>query len=182
MLENQKEHKKHFKDQYDDEEVLYVFRKHPIVMRKALVIACFGPLLGVLPAAIQPTLGFPVFFGGLALGFVISFLVMLPAWIGWFYSIFIVTDQRLIQISQKGLFTRSVVDIGLAKIQSTNYEIKGIQATLLGFGTIVVQTYMGDMVVHEVYHPEKVIKKIATILKDQGIVAEMLDEPSATEN
>ena len=182
MSENKKSPEKHFKDQYDDEDVLFVFRKHPIVMRKALVLASLGPLLGVLPAAINPQLGFGFFFGGLAVGFVLSFLIMLPAWIAWYYSIFIVTDQRLIQISQKGLFNRSVVDIGLAKIQSTNYEVRGIQATLLGFGTIVIQTYMGDMVVHEVYHPEKVIKTIATILKDQGIVAEVLDESTSDDN
>ncbi len=175
MSEKKAEHQKVFDDQYDDEEVLYIFRKHPIVMRKALVFACLGPLIGVIPAAVKPSLGFGYFFGGLGLGFVLAFLIMLPAWIAWYYSIFIVTDQRLLQITQRGLFSRSVVDIGLSKIQSTNYEIKGIQATLLGFGTIVVQTYMGDMVVHEVYHPEKVIRNISTILKDQGIVAELLD-------
>lgn len=163
---------KRFEDQFDDEEVLFVFRKHPIVMRKGLVLACLGPLLGVLPAAIRPTLGFGYFFGGLAAGFALGALMMLPSWIAWYYSVFIVTDQRFIQITQRGLFHRSVVDLGLAKIQSTNYEVRGIQATLLSFGTIVIQTYMGDMVIHEVYHPARVIRKLSTILRDQGIIAE----------
>ncbi|RTK94248.1 PH domain-containing protein [Candidatus Saccharibacteria bacterium] len=166
---------KYFDDQFDDEEVLFVFRKHPIVMRKGLILACLGPLIGVLPAAIQPTLGFGFFFGGLAAGFVLGFLFILPSWIAWYYSVFIVTDQRFIQITQKGLFTRSVVDLGLSKIQSTNYEVRGVQATLLGFGTIVIQTYMGDMVIHEVHHPAKVIRKLATILRDQGIIAEDIE-------
>ena len=165
-------HDKHFEDQFDDEEVLFVFRKHPIVMRKGLVLACLGPLFGILPAAIKPTLGFGFFFGGLAAGFVLGALLMLPSWIAWYYSVFIVTDQRFIQITQRGLFHRSVVDLGLGKIQSTNYEVKGIQATLLSFGTIVIQTYMGDMVIHEVYHPAKVIRTLATILREQGIIAE----------
>ena len=176
MSENKKEHDKYFADQFDDEDVLFVFRKHPIVMRLGLVLACLGPLVGILPAAIKPSLGFGYFFGGLGTGFILGALIMLPSWIAWYYSVFIVTDQRFIQITQKGLFHRSVVDIGLSKIQSTNYEVKGIQATLLGFGTIVIQTYMGDVVVHEVHHPAKVIKTIATILKDQGIVAEIIDE------
>lgn len=166
--------KKHFEDQFDDEEVLFVFRKHPIVMRKGLVLACLGPLFGILPAAIKPTLGFGFFFGGLAAGFALGALLMLPSWIAWYYSVFIVTNQRFIQITQRGLFHRSVVDLGLRKIQSTNYEVRGIQATLLSFGTIVIQTYMGDMVIHEVYHPAKVIRTIANILRDQGIVAEEL--------
>jgi len=164
--------KKYFDDQFDGEEVLYVFRKHPIVMRKGLVLACLGPLIGVLPAAIKPSLGFGYFFGGLLAGFILGFLIIFPSWIAWYYSVFIITDQRFIQITQKGLFQRSVVDLGLSKIQSTNYEIRGLQATLLGFGTIVIQTYMGDVVVHEVHHPSRVIRTLSRILRDRGIIAD----------
>jgi hypothetical protein len=135
-------------------------------------MACLGPLFGVIPAAIKPELGFSVFFGGLGAGFLLGLLLFFPSWIAWFYSVFIVTDQRLIQITQKGLFTRSVVDLGLSKIQSTNYEVRGLQATLLGFGTIVIQTYMGDLVIHEVHHPAKIIRELSEVLRDKGIVAE----------
>lgn len=162
--------KKIFADQFDDEEVLVVFRKHPVVMRKGLVLALIGPLIGVIPAAVKPTLGFGWFFGGLAIGFALGLLLYLPAWIAWFYSVFIVTDQRFIQITQKGLFHRSVVDIGLNQIQMVNYEISGMQQTLLGFGTIVMQTYMGDLVVHDMHHPAQVQKKMLNILRDQGII------------
>ena len=161
---------KYFADQYDDEEVLYVFKRHPVVMRKELVLSMFGPLVGILPAAIKPELGFGFFFGGLAAGFFLGFLIMLPAWIGWNFSVFIVTDQRFIQITQKGLFTRGVSDIGLNQIQSINYEIKGLQETLLGFGTIKMQTYVGDMVINDVHHPNKIQKKLALIMREQGIV------------
>ena len=43
---------KYFDDQLDDEDVLFVFKKHPVVMRKGLVIGMLGPLLGIAPAAI----------------------------------------------------------------------------------------------------------------------------------
>lgn len=166
--------KRMFEDQFDDEEVLYVFRKHPIVMRWGLVLWGIGPILGMLPAAINPSLGFGYFFAGLGIGTLISILIFLPFWIAWYYSVFIITNQRFIQITQRGLFHRSVVDLGLNKIQSTNYEIRGIQATLLGFGTIVIQTYMGDMVIHEVHRPAKIIRNLSTVLREQGIVAEEL--------
>jgi uncharacterized membrane protein YdbT with pleckstrin-like domain len=161
---------KYFSDQFDDEEVLYVFRKHPVVMRTGLVLGMFGPLLGVIPAAVKPSLGFGWFFGGLALGILGGLLLFLPSWIAWFYSVFIVTDQRFIQITQRGLFHRSVVDIGLNQIQMVNYEIAGFQETLLGFGTIMMQTYMGDLVIHQVHKPAKIQKKMLHILRDQGII------------
>jgi hypothetical protein len=170
------EHLKYFEDQFDDEEVLIVFRKHPVVMRKGLVLFSIGPLLGVIPAAIWPTLGFGVFFGGLFGGLLLGALLFLPAWIAWYYSVFIVTDQRFIQITQKGLFHRSVVDIGLNQIQMVNYEVAGFQETLLGFGTIMMQTLMGELTIHDVHHPAKIQKKLLHILRDEGIIASQYPE------
>lgn len=163
---------KYFDDQFDDEEVLYVFHKHPIVMRKGLVFGMFGPLLGILPAAIRPELGMGFFFGGLIVGCLLGLLIFAPSWIGWHFSIFIVTDQRFIQITQKGLFHRAVADLGLQQIQSVNYEVSGIEQTMLGFGTIKMQTYVGDLTIHNVHHPARIQKKLLSILREEGITVQ----------
>jgi hypothetical protein len=159
---------KYFEDQFDDEEVLYVFRKHPVVMRRGLVLGMLGILLGTVPALIKPEYSW--FFGGLAGGFILGILLFLPSWIAWYYSVFIVTDQRFIQITQKGLFHRSVVDIGLNQIQMVNYEVAGLQETMLGYGTIMMQTLMGDLVIHDIHHPAHIQKKVINILRDEGVV------------
>lgn len=176
-----KDKNKLFDDQFDGEEVLYVFRKHPVVMRKGFIFACLAVLAGTLPALVKPEMSY--FFGGLAAGFVLSIIVFSPSWISWYYSIFIVTDQRLIQLTQKGLFHKTVVDLSLSQIQSINYEVSGLQATLLGFGTIMIQTYMGDLVIHDVHHPGHVVKKLTLILREQGVEpASMVpDQQSAKE-
>ena len=160
-------HKKYFSDQFDDEQMLLMFRKHPIVMRKEILVASVLLLLGVIPALIIPT--YAVFFGGLGIGFLSAFVVMFYAWIGWHFTVYIVTDQRLMQISQKGLWKRSVVDIGLDKIQTISYEIKGLQETLFGFGTIVIQTYVGELVIHDVHHPRHIQKKMSHLLRELGV-------------
>lgn len=159
---------KYFDDQLENEEVLFVFRKHPVVMRKGLIIAMMAILVGVLPSLVKPE--YLYLFGGLAGGCVLSLLVFSPSWISWYYSVFIVTDQRLIQITQKGLWKRSVVDIGLPQIQMVNYEVSGLQETMLGFGTIMMQTFVGDLVIHDVHHPAKIQKKLLTILREKGVL------------
>jgi hypothetical protein len=161
---------KYFEDQFDDEEVLLVFRKHPVVMRTGLVLGLLGPLIGVIPAAVKPTLGFGFFFGGLAGGVILGFLLFAPSWINWYFSVFVVTNQRLIQKTQKGLFHTSNVDIGLNQIQMINYEIAGLQETLLGFGTVMMQTYLGELIIHDLHHPQKIQKELLHILREQGIV------------
>ncbi len=160
---------KYFEDQFDDENVLYVFAKHPVVMRKGLVLFSFGPLIGILPAAFKPSLGLQYFFGGLIIGLLVGILVFLPYWISWHFSSFIVTDQRFIQITQKGFFHRAVADLSLSQIQSVNYEVSGLEETVLGFGTIKMQTYVGDLNLHDIHHPAKVQKKLLTILRKEGV-------------
>lgn len=159
---------KHFADQLDNEEVLLVFRKHPVVMRKGLILASLCLLLGTIPSLIKPEYSY--FIEGIGIGLVVGMLLFSPWWISWFYTVFIVTDHRFIQITQKGLFHRSVVDIGVNQIQMVNYEISGIQETLLGFGTIIIQTYMGDLIIHEIHHPAKTQQAILGILRDRGVV------------
>lgn len=160
---------RYFKEQFDDEEVLFMFRKHPVVMRVGLILGCLGPLIGILPAAINPNLGFGWFYGGLALGCLLGVLLFFPSWINWYYSIFLVTDMRFIQITQKGFFNKTFVDLGLNKIQSLNYEVRGIEATVLGYGTILIQTYMGDLTIHHIHYPAKIYKKLNEILLDNDI-------------
>jgi len=157
---------KYFKDQFDDEEVLLVFRKHPVVMRRGFVAAMVILLLGSVPALFNPT--YTTYFVGMGIALLLAALVMLPSWIGWYFSVFIVTDQRLIQITQKGLFNRSVIDMRLDQIQMVNYQIAGLQQTLLGFGTIMMQTIVGDLVIHEIHRPAKIQKQLLEILREKG--------------
>ncbi|HEY5268370.1 MAG TPA: PH domain-containing protein [Candidatus Saccharimonadales bacterium] len=160
---------KHFEDQLDNEEVLLVFRKHPVVMRRGLIISMTCLLVGVLPSIVKPVISY--FFIGLGIGFVVAIILFMPYWIAWFYSVYIVTNQRLIQITQKGLFHKSVVDIGLNQIQMVNYEINGLQETLLSFGTIIIQTYMGDLTIHDAHRPKKIQKEILGILRNEGVLS-----------
>lgn len=168
---------KYFDDQFDDEDVLYVFRKHPVVMRKGLILASVATLVGPLYVLALTFLepnnppSLTLFFLSLVGSLVLAVIVMLPSWMSWHFSVFIVTTQRLIQITQKGFFHRSVVDMGLSQIQMVNYAVSGLEETLLGFGTIMMQTFVGDLVIHDIHHPAKIQKKLLEILREQGVSA-----------
>lgn len=169
---------KYFEDQFDDEEVLYVFRRHPVVMRKGLILWSFALLVGPLYVLVLtkiyennpdklPTVN--TFYLAMLGSLILSIMVFFPFWLSWYFSVFIVTTQRFIQITQKGFFHRSVSDMGLSQILSVNYEIAGLQETMLGFGTIKVQTFMGDVLLREVHHPAHTAKKIIGIMRAEGV-------------
>lgn len=159
---------KQFKDQYDDEALLTMFRRHPVVMRKSLIYASIGLLLGTVPSLVKPD--YLYFFGGLGAGLLIATVIFTYGWMGWFYSVFLVTDQRFVQITQSGMFNRSVVDIALEQIQMVNYNVSGFQETVLGFGTLSIQTMVGELTIHEVHKPAHVQKEIIHILREQGVI------------
>ncbi len=165
---------KHFKEQFEDEETLLVFRKHPIIMRKGLILAAFGTLVGPLYTLIltyvdktnPPTIAF--FFESMVASFLLAMILIFPWWVRWYFSVYIMTNKRFIQ-QNRSLLQVNVVDIGLDQIQMINYQITGLEETVLHFGTIVVQTYVGDLVIKQVHHPEKIQTKMVHILRDLGI-------------
>ncbi len=95
-------------------------------------------------------------------------LIFFYHWIGWYYSVFIVTDQRIQQTSQTGLFGKTVIDLSLSKIQNISYNVPGFTGEILGFGTIVIQTYVGDMIIDKAEHPDKIYNKLQEALHKSG--------------
>lgn len=155
-----------FEGQHEDEELLMFFRRHPIVMRRGLLALLGLFLLGLIPITLFPLELHYLWFG--ALGFALGSVALFYSWIGWYYSVYFVTDQRLIQVTHKGLFKSSLVDVGLNKIQSVNFQIAGLQETMFRFGTIILQTYIGDLVMEKIHHPEKIHRSLVKIIKKYG--------------
>lgn len=149
---------KQFDGQRDDEEVLFVFRRHIIAMRKGFYGLAIPFVIASVPFLIFPQhlWLFWVAMGGFGLGL----LIFAYHWLGWYYSVFIVTNQRIQQVQQKGLFGKTVIDLTLSKIQNISYNIPGFTGEVLGFGTIIIQTFVGDMVLDKVEHPDKIYNKL----------------------
>ena len=169
----------HFKGQFPDEQVLLVFKRHPVVMRKGLIIMLLlilaGAVVGLFRSNNSLTVGnFLVrFIGPIIVGLIVGLVFLAYYWIGWYYTVCIVTDKRFIQFNQKGIFkSRSVNDISLSRILSVNYQVRGMVETLLGFGTIIIQTLVGDFVIAKVPKPAETQANIVLAIKESGVELE----------
>lgn len=163
-----------FEGQRDDETVQFIFRRHIIAMRKGFYGLVLPFIIGSLPYLIVPT-RLELLWGALA-GMVIGLLIFAYHWVGWYYSIFIVTDQRIQQTSQSGLFGKTVIDLSLNKVQNISYNVPGFSGEILGYGTIVIQTYVGDMIIDKAEHPDKIYNQLQNILHVVGGKADEFDE------
>lgn len=150
-----------FDGQRDGEVVLLVFRRHIIALRKGFYSILIPFFIASLPSLIAPgeLLYLWIALGGLGLGLLLFFY----HWIGWYFTVFILTDQRLRQVTQQGLFGKSVIDLPVSKIQNISYTVPGLSGEMFGFGTIVIQTYVGDLILDLIHHPAEVYNKLQDV-------------------
>lgn len=73
----------------------------------------------------------------------------------WSLNVFLVTNRRILDLNQTGLFSKSVTETTFDKIQDISYNKKGIFATLLDYGDVVVKTASHDenLELKKVHHP-----------------------------
>ena len=147
-----------FEGQRTGEEVLFVFRRHIIAMRKGFYTLLVPLVITAIPPLIwQDNLElFLLPVGGLALGLILFFY----HWMMWYFTVYLVTNERIRQITQRGFFGKDVVELRLSKIQNISYNIPGFTGEVFGFGTIVIQTFVGDLVIRTVEHPERTYNKL----------------------
>jgi len=161
-----------------DEKVILVLRKHWFVMFMegfVFVVLALAPslLLGIGARLLSPDLSSP-----LTLLIISGYLIWLIAlWIGFFIfwtdyylDVWIITDKRIIDIEQRGLFSRTTSALRHENIQDSTISQGGLISTLLGFGTVKVQSAATDVqiVIPYATNPRKV-KELIMHLHDQTI-------------
>lgn len=147
-----------FEGQHEGERVLFVFRRHIIAMRKGFYALLIPFALTAIPPLIwQNNLElFLLPLAGLALGL----LLFSYYFVMWYFTIYIVTTERIRQVTQHGLFGKDVVELRLSKIQNISYNIPGFTGEIFKFGTIIIQTFVGDLVIHMAEHPDETYTKL----------------------
>jgi hypothetical protein len=159
-----------FDGQRDGEELLFVFRRHIIAMRKGFYLLLIPFALSSIPPLIWQT-NLELFILPIV-GLGIGLLLFSYHFMMWYFTIYIVTDQRIRQITQRGFFGKDVVELRLSKIQNISYNIPGFTGEIFKFGTIIIQTFVGDLVIHKVEHPDEIYNKlqdaVSTAIGQQG--------------
>lgn len=172
------EHERDFDGQRDGEELLFVFRRHIIAMRKGFYLLLIPFAVSAIPPLVWQT-KLELFLLPIA-GLLLGLLMFSYHFMMWYFTVYIVTDQRIRQVTQRGFFGKDVVELGLSKVQNISYTIPGLSGELFKFGTIVIQTFVGDLVINNVEHPDKIYNKLqdavqSAVAEGQGTREETLE-------
>lgn len=137
----------HFEGQQPNECILQVIRRHwfDIFLQYIPVIIAFGALLASFFAI--PVVFPEFFYAQYTLVWFFESLFLLVLWIyaalifvDYYLDVWIITDRRVVNIEQKGLFLRDSSELRYRKIQDVTTEVKGFFPTMLDYGEVYVQT------------------------------------------
>lgn len=141
-----------FPGKHNQERVVMFFRRHPFQLIIGYVYLGFLATGIFLILLIAPfffdTLSEPfwraVFDFFLILGMLIVFYSVFVMWVHYYLDVYIVTDERIVLINQIDFFHRKVSEAEVENIQDVEIEVKGLFATIIGFGDIRVTTASAD--------------------------------------
>jgi hypothetical protein len=61
-------------------------------------------------------------------------------WLSYYLSVQIVTDRRIVDIDQVGLFSHTVSELHIENIEDVTSETNGLFGTIFNYGMVFVQT------------------------------------------
>lgn len=149
------------------EHVLYVLRRHPFTFLPralfALTLLILPMVLIVLMRRLFPELFvsaifFPIITLASSLYTLFVLLLLYTEFTDYYLDLWIITNDRIIDIEQFGLFSRTISEIDLFRLQDVTTEVKGFFATFLNYGTVTVTTASTnpDLVFRNIRDPNKI--------------------------
>ncbi len=165
-----------FESQLDSEKIYLVVREHPALLALRLGLLALLALIGIGAHAVIPGLLGDLLTGAGQLAFSLLFytyyLVLLVGllFICSFYylSLQIITDMRMVDVDQAGLFRRKVTEIQIENVEEVTSTAHGLLSTVFNFGNVLVQTSsaQNEFEFENVAKPEQ-IKKLILDLYEQ---------------
>ena len=168
---------KRLPNQERNEETILFLRRHWLEIVEISFFAfilCIIPIVLILIALSQGLHIFEQPFWGpfisviISIYIFISFLISITQFTDYYLDTWIVTNERIINIEQNGLFSRIVSELHLNQVQDVTSETKGIIATFLSYGDVQIQTAgtRGRFNFKQVDNPEKVKRVITRLVQE----------------
>ena len=155
-----------------DEKIILVLRQHLITQVKNLIILLaailiipgllsFSGFLDILPNKFMSA--FNIFW------IVLSFGLMIQSFLMWFFNVYIVTDERVIDVDFNSMIYRNISSAKIENIEDVTAKTTGPLAAIFDYGTILIQT-AGEKTQFEFDHvpqPAKITKLLNELILEE---------------
>ena len=182
-------HLSYFVLEKPNEKIIYMLRRHwitfiPIVLillvMLAVPVVVYFFIQKLFPDLLTGPTVFPlvVLLGSTYALF--AYLFFYIQFLDYYLELWIVTNDRIIDINQRGLFNREIVELELFRIQDITSEVKGAVATVLHYGDLHITTASStDFITFRQIPKPEMIREALIQLADEDLKEEYKEDVAA---
>jgi uncharacterized membrane protein YdbT with pleckstrin-like domain len=167
-----------------DEKIIKILRKDTFVLFVRLVLMIFliglPALAGYITLTLYPNLllgeiSYPLILLAVSGYVLFIWLFGFFTFIDYYLDIWIITNQRIIDVRQEGFFSRTVSELKISKIQDVTSELKGLFQFIFRYGDVHVQTAaeVQRFVFSQIPNPEQVRDTIIKLVEENKKINEV---------
>ncbi len=165
-------HRVNFENRDPEEKVILFLRSHPITN---LGWICFTFILVIAPPFFTAlpffdSIPFRYTLLGVFIWYLFTFIYAFEAFLDWFFSVNIITDERIFDFDFYNLTYRKVTDVNIDKIQDVTVSIGGGIGTLFNYGNVQIQTAAEIPEIDFINVPQP--DKVAKVLREMRLEEE----------
>ncbi len=153
-----------FETQERGESVVLFLRQHPVVNLNWISLTLILSILPLFFTFFPPYANLPTNFRFILIlsWYLALFGFVLAKFMSWFFNIFILTDERVVDVDFLNLFSRVISDAKIDHIQDVNSEMSGVWQTFFNYGTVFIQTAgeKPQFTFQNIPQPDKVVEII----------------------
>lgn len=164
-----------FENQEEEEKIVLLLRMHwltnvpwvilAIILLLAPLVLRFFPLISFLPPRYQ--------LASLILWYLLLAAFVFERFLTWFFNVYIITDERIVDIDFYNLLYKEVSDAKIDKIQDITYKMGGAIRAIFNFGDVFIQTAGTELnfEFRAVPRPDRVVKILQELRTQEEIEA-----------
>jgi len=129
------------------------------------MLAQFLPVWGEVPLKYQAW--------GILFWYMITLAFCLEQFLSWYFDVYIITDERVIDIEFNNLLDKKFAETKISMIQDVSSRVAGISQTMFNYGDVRIQTAaeIPELCFEKVPNPDKVIKVLQMMREEEELEA-----------
>ena len=154
-------------NQIKGEKIVKILRRDLFVLFKKIVffcmlsllpLLCFWIMLEMYPNLLQGQISYPIVILLGSAYYLFIWLFFFFSFIDYYLDVWLITDERIIDVQQRGFFSRIIAEQRLYRIQDVVSEVHGFFSTILKYGEVHIQTAGAKQrfLFHQIPNPDKV--------------------------
>lgn len=131
-----------FETQLGGEKIILLLRRHPITQVKKFLLSILMligpwfltkfPMIEFLPFRFQ--------FIIILMWYLLTFAFMLENFLSWYFNVYMITDERVIDIDFYNLIYKEISDAEIENIEDVTLVMAGVLQTIFNYGSVMIQT------------------------------------------